>query len=630
MNTAFGSTKAAVGLLAVLALLQASKTVLGEEGLEFETRLNIPYAGTEDPRQQLDLYLPKVRGEGLLPVVVWVHGGGWQQGGKGNGAQRTSAQYASTGSFAAASIGYRLTDEASWPAQIHDCKAAIRWIRANAETYGLDPDRIGVIGSSAGGHLVSMLGTTGGDESLAGILGEHRDVSSRVTCVVDFFGPSELLTMGTWHDNPGSPEAKLVGGTLQETKDVAREASPLTHVSKDSVPFLIIHGTDDAVVPFEQSVKLHAALKKAGVETTLLEMSGAGHGDPYHSGRFDTQVRAFFDKHLRKQLRNTSADATGSADSLLARKREALRGGIFTKALWNGRKTHELDRCLTSSHLTGLNVTVRWSDFEPELGQYQWDAIDEILQIAERRDLVVTLGIFGGVWTPEWVYQKYDLPAVEFQHTKEMVKHAFGKTYRVPHVWEPSYLDALMATVEVFGQRYDRNPRVARVFVSGPSFFFNEFHWAPWLADIMRPHGLTERKYISGWKRAFNGYAECLPNTPLDLALVPFAGRLEPLEELIEYAIAHRPQQVVFSNHSLTDKTAVRPRHPLTRLYDRFAQMASRIPVGFELAEYQMSDGASFSHPIDQQQPEAFARASASSSQPPKWRAPPAAGSRRD
>lgn len=598
---------AGVGLGIVLVIGAESSN----QAHEIEIWRDIPYAGAENPRQQLDLYLPKERGNRPLPVVVWIHGGGWQQGGKGNGAQRTAVEYASTGSYAAASIGYRLTDEASWPAQIHDCKAAIRWIRANAGTYGLDPDRIGVMGSSAGGHLVAMLGTTGDDQSLAGTLGKNRDVSSRVTCVVDFFGPSELLTMGTWHDNPGSPESKLVGGPLQETKDVAREGSLLTHVSKDSVPFLIIHGTEDAVVPFEQSVKLNAVLEKAGIETTLIEVPGAGHGEPYHSGKFDAQVRAFFDRYLRmveaasNQTPSVSA-AAESMDSLLARKREALRGGIFTKALWNGNKTRGLERCLNSPHLTGLNVTVRWKDFEPAPGQYQWDTIDEILRIAEERDFVVMLGIFGGVWTPEWVYQKHGLPSVEFQHAKEMVKHAFGKTYRVPHVWEPGYLDELLTTVEALGQRYDRNPRFARVCVSGPSFFFNEFHWAPWLADIMRPHGLTERNYIDGWKRAFDGYVERFPNTPLDLALVPFDGRLEPLDELMEHVIAHRPGQVVLSNRRLTDKAVAKPDHPLSRLYQRFAKLAPRVPIGFELAEYQVSDGASFSHPIDQQQPEAY------------------------
>lgn len=268
-----------------------------QEPVAVVAKRNLPYAGTDNPRQQLDLYLPAERRAERLPVVVWIHGGGWRVGGKGDGRQ--VKPLVESGRYAGVSIGYRLTDEASWPAQIHDCKAAIRWVRANADRYGLDPERIGVFGSSAGGHLSAMLGTTEGHPTLEGELGPHVGVSSRVRCVVDFFGPTELLTMGTWHDNPGSPESKLVGGTLQEMREVAIEASPLSHVSDRATPFLIIHGTADAVVPFEQSVKFHAALEAAGVESALHEMPEAGHGEPQLSGAFDAEMREFFDRHLQ-------------------------------------------------------------------------------------------------------------------------------------------------------------------------------------------------------------------------------------------------------------------------------------------------------------------------------------------
>jgi len=292
--TAFKNTVA--GITALLAMALASQTANSQQDQGMEVQRNIPYAGTEHPRQQLDLYLPTKPSVHPLPVVVFIHGGGWRTGGKGDGKQ--IKPYVETGRYAGVSISYRLTSDASWPAQILDCKAAIHWIHTNAKTHGLDPTRIGVFGTSAGGHLAAMLGTTNNSKDLA-INPEGQQVaSSRVSCVVNFFGPSELLTMGTWHNNPSSPESKLVGGPLQESKAVAREASPITHVSNDDVPFLIIHGTLDKVVPFDQSVKLHNAVKTAGVETTLVEVPGAGHGEPFQSGKFDSQVRAFFDKHL--------------------------------------------------------------------------------------------------------------------------------------------------------------------------------------------------------------------------------------------------------------------------------------------------------------------------------------------
>lgn len=263
---------------------------------------DIPYAATDNPRQMLDLYLPQQRAtEKPLPVVVWIHGGAWLAGDKSSGQGRL-ADYVRSGQYAGVSVGYRLSGEAGWPAQIHDCKAAIRWIRAHAKEHGLDPERIGVWGSSAGGHLVAMLGTSGGVESLEGKLGDHRDQSSRVQCVADYFGPGDLLTMGDQkssmdHNAADSPESRLIGGAVQENKDAARAASPITYVSKDDPPFLIVHGTADMTVPFAQSELFAAALEKAGVDATMVAVEGAGHG--FKTPEPDKRVRAFFDKHLR-------------------------------------------------------------------------------------------------------------------------------------------------------------------------------------------------------------------------------------------------------------------------------------------------------------------------------------------
>jgi acetyl esterase/lipase len=263
---------------------------------------DIPYAGTDNPKQRLDIYLPEKPAEdGPLPVVVWIHGGGWRGGDKAGGLGRV-AEYVAPGHYAGISVGYRLSGEAIWPAQIHDCKAAIRWIRANAKEHGLDPDRIGVWGSSAGGHLVAMLGVSGEVEALEGALGNHTDQSSRVQCVADYFGPSELLTMDDFksnitHNAPDSPESRLIGGPIQENKQATRAASPVSYVSKDDPPMLIVHGTRDMLVPFNQSEVLTARLKAAGVDVTFVAVEGAGHGG--FPPEAEKRVRSFFDKHLR-------------------------------------------------------------------------------------------------------------------------------------------------------------------------------------------------------------------------------------------------------------------------------------------------------------------------------------------
>ena len=256
---------------------------------------DLQYVEGGHERNRLDLYLPE-KAEGRLPLVVWIHGGAWWAGSKDG----CPAIFLTTKGYAVASINYRLSQHAVFPAQIEDCKAAIRWLRANAGKYHLDPDHIGVWGSSAGGHLVAMLGTTGNVKELEGA-GGNLDQSSRVQCVVDWFGPT-ALPMGGSHNDPGSPESRLIGGPVLENKEKARKASPMTYVGKDSAPFLIMHGDQDKTVPLNQSEVLAEALKKAGVEVTFVIVKGNGHGGPgFNSPENRKLIEDFFAKHLREK-----------------------------------------------------------------------------------------------------------------------------------------------------------------------------------------------------------------------------------------------------------------------------------------------------------------------------------------
>jgi len=261
---------------------------------------NVPYAGTNNPRQALDMVIPKRKADGPLPVIAFIHGGGWRNGNKSSGVNRV-VPFVRTGRYIGASIGYRLTDEATWPAQIHDCKAAIRWLRGNAKQHGIDPNKIAVWGSSAGGHLVAMLGSSGEVTELEGVLGKHKDQSSRVTAVVNYYGPTALLRMDDFpgrmkHNSPDSPESLLIGAPIQEAKSKSRQASPLTHVTADDAPHLNVHGTKDPLVPFPQGQSYDAALKKAGVESTLITVKDGGHGVPPTINR--EQVLRFLERHL--------------------------------------------------------------------------------------------------------------------------------------------------------------------------------------------------------------------------------------------------------------------------------------------------------------------------------------------
>ncbi|MEQ9409118.1 MAG: alpha/beta hydrolase fold domain-containing protein [Fuerstiella sp.] len=241
---------------------------------------DLAYVKDGHERQLLDLYRP-IESDGPAPVVIWIHGGAWRAGSKDS---CPAIPLVSRG-FVVASINYRLSGQATFPAQIHDCKAALRWLRTNSKQLGIDPQRFGVWGSSAGGHLAALLGTSGGVAALEGELG-HQDASSRVQAVCDWFGPIDLLLMnqqagdlGTLnHDAPNSPESLLLGGTLPDVPEKAKIASPLTYVSEDDPEFLIVHGDQDPLVSWKQSQLLHDALSAAGVRSDFTIIRGAGHG----------------------------------------------------------------------------------------------------------------------------------------------------------------------------------------------------------------------------------------------------------------------------------------------------------------------------------------------------------------
>ena len=259
---------------------------------------DIPYVTDGHERQKLDLYLPKT--ENKLPLIIWVHGGAWREGSKEN---PRPLQYLSDG-YALASINYRLSQHVIFPAQIEDCKAAVRWLRANAEKYKIDPNRFAAWGESAGGHLVALLGTTGNVKKFD--VGENTKVSSRIQAVVDCFGPTDFLQMdehriegGMVHNIPDSPEAQLIGGPIVENKEKAAKANPITYITKDDPPFLIIHGDADPLVPHHQSELLETALKKASVPVSFYTVKGGGHGG-FRDPNVPRITKEFLDKYLKQ------------------------------------------------------------------------------------------------------------------------------------------------------------------------------------------------------------------------------------------------------------------------------------------------------------------------------------------
>lgn len=271
------------------------------------TERDIDYAGAARPDQMLDLDVPE--GPGPFPLLIHVHGGGWQNGEKGKGAGVAVARpRMGARGYAFATINYRLSGAATFPAQIQDCKAAVRWLRANAAQYRLDPERFAAWGTSAGGHLVALLGTAGDIETFDDPALGNPGVSSRVQAVIDWYGPADFTV---WSTSPGSAVSLLLGCTTTACPELAREASPVTHATPDDPPFLIMQGTNDRTVSPEQSRLMAEALLNAGVPVALRFVPGAGHG----GNAFNTDpVQQMMDDFLDSLFLTGPPSVTSAAD----------------------------------------------------------------------------------------------------------------------------------------------------------------------------------------------------------------------------------------------------------------------------------------------------------------------------
>ena len=284
---------AAVFALVALLLLVAAP----RDSAALTVERDVVYGTAQGTPLLLDLAMPKT-GNGPFPVVVFLHGGGWSEGNRQE-MNHFIEGVAGLG-YVGVTVAYRLVPAVRFPAQLEDCKAAVRWLRANAAKYRINPKRIGVVGFSAGGHLASMLGVTGKNDGLEGA-GGNPDQSSRVQAVVSFFGLTDFSTRDWPRDLENGVIEPFLGGSFANHADEYRRASPITYVTSDAPPFLFFHGSEDKLVPVDQSKRLGEKLRNAGVFAEVNVLEGEGHGfTDAANQKAMRRMLDFLDAHLKR------------------------------------------------------------------------------------------------------------------------------------------------------------------------------------------------------------------------------------------------------------------------------------------------------------------------------------------
>ncbi|WP_254508956.1 alpha/beta hydrolase [Anatilimnocola floriformis] len=279
-------------LLATSGVLAADPVV--PDSVQWET--GIEYANPDGTHLQLNLARPKA-GAGPFPAVLCIHGGGFRAG-KRESYDAQCLKLAERG-YVAATITYRLAPQQKFPAAVHDTKAAVRWLRANAKAHKINPDKIGVTGGSAGGHLAQFLAVTANVPQFEGT-GGNADQSSRVSCVVNVYGPSDFTQSYGKSVDAHEVLPLWFGGNLETARALHIQGSPLYWVTPNAAPTLCIHGTEDKYVAHEQAVWLVDKLKAATVEAELLTLPGAGHGfKGADAEKAEAALLEFFAKHLK-------------------------------------------------------------------------------------------------------------------------------------------------------------------------------------------------------------------------------------------------------------------------------------------------------------------------------------------
>ncbi|MCF6174389.1 MAG: alpha/beta hydrolase [Victivallaceae bacterium] len=530
---------------------------------------NLEYANFDGHSLRLDLYLPE--NQTTKPkLLVWIHGGGWKNGSKSR-INPTIIRLTADG-YAAASIDYRLLGLQSHPAQINECKAAIRWLRAHAEKYGYDATKIGVGGGSAGGHLALLLGLSGDVKELEGTVGGNLDQSSRVQAVVDLFGPSALVRF--------SKTSKRFMYKYKQDTDFLNSASPITYLSKDDPPVLILQGDQDRVVPKDQSEYLHKRYQAAGLDSELYIIKGASHGGRQFSDKTrHALIKTFLDKHIKAG--STAVTPNVTADKATVKKnsetkpiasiphkieQQRLMHGIY----WMGGTGRGLSKdnayferyfkrfkqnLKQNPYVTGVYLAIRWNDFEPQNNKYNFDRLDRLIQAIRDAGKTYKLSLVPGIHTPKFVYQNG--AAKLSTKVSNKFRPNYGEEVNIPLPWNKKYQTYFFQAVGELAQHYASDKQLIAVSMTVANFMSPELHLPRSKADIKQwqQHADYQHKIAQAWRTSLDRFATLFPEQQLCVELaMPITGMGDDVEDMIEYGIKQYPQRFTIQSDQLNGK----------------------------------------------------------------------------
>jgi acetyl esterase/lipase len=568
--------KQIISILTIITLLGFSQNISARnmrvpDGVK--VLRNLEYGKVDGHALLLDLYLPE-KTTTKPKLLVWIHGGGWKNGSKSR-INPTIIRLTADG-YAAASIDYRLLGLQSHPAQIHECKAAIRWLRAHAEKYGYDATKIGVGGGSAGGHLALLLGLSGGVKELEGNVGGNLDQSSRVQAIVDLFGPSALVMF--------SKTSKRFRYKYKLDTDFLNSVSPITYLSKDDPPVLILQGDQDRVVPQEQSEYLHKRYQDAGLYSELYIIKGASHGGRQFSDKTrHALIKTFLDKHIKTDSTVGNSTATPNvtmtpvtvkknseakplASILHKTEQQRLMRGIY----WMGGTGRSLSKddiyferyfkrfkknLQNNPHIAGVYLAIRWKDFEPQDNKYKFDRLDRLIQAIRDAGKTYKLSLVPGVHTPDFVYQNG--AAKLSTKVSNKFRPNYGEAVNVPLPWDKKYQTYFFQAVGELAKHYASDKQLIAVSMTIANFMSPELHLPHSKADIKQwqQYSNYQQKITQAWKTSLDRFATLFPEQRLCVELsMPLSGMGGEVEDMIEYGIKHYPQRFTIQSDQLNGK----------------------------------------------------------------------------